>query len=662
MPGLSWYVQRVRKMGFAEYPYRFALILRKLEDRFFFRPFRPRFAPGPGAMNIPKADPAGIEALFPGIRTRVIEDAEKILRHRFEIFGIDAEFGNPIDWHLDPKTGRSWPLAFWGLIDYKDGETIGGIKFAWELNRLNHLPRLAAAFALSGDRRFRNEIFRQLESWRAANPYPKGINWIMGIELGIRIANVVWALRFLGAESLTEAEKQTVVSFVAVHARHLARYPSKHSSAANHSIAEAMGLFIAGSCFPGLAGSGAWKRAGRATMIREVERQIYPDGGGFEQSLPYLNFVQEMIIVFIEVCRVTGQDAPAGVEDRLRRSLLFLSHLVDRGGNVPAIGDGDDGFILKLWFGPHNHALGLLNAGAVILGESDWIPESASFDEFSALLLGPAAAKTWARLRSEARPGRPGSVLFPDSGLAVIRGLEPVDLVFVGNGGRLGAEPLGAHGHADALSFWLSAAGEPVFVDPGTYLFHGGGEWRNYFRSTAAHNTIRVDGLDQAEITSDFMFGRFYKIADPEFADIGDGVSWSAGHEGYRRLKDPVIHRRLVIFNRRLGRIEIDDVLRCRGRHYVESRFHFHPDRRVERRGDVYRITGAGANLDLQVDEKWIRQELVKGSLDPMGGWYSPSFNVLQETVTLVLGAWIEGNTTFNHAVTAEASGRPTEE
>jgi hypothetical protein len=648
-------------MDFVEYPYRLIQRLHRLEDRFFFKPSPVCPSQASGGMKIPKKDLAWIEARFPGIRSLVLEEAEKALRHRFDIFGIDAEFGDPIDWHLDPKTGRSWSLKFWGLIDYKDGETIGGIKFAWELNRLNHLPRLGVAFGLTGDRRFKEEIFRQMESWLAANPYPLGINWIMGIELGIRIANVVWALRFLGTENLTDREKEIVLSFIAVHARHLARYPSKYSSAANHSIAEAMGLYIAGSCFPGLAGSEIWKRTGRETMIREVERQIYPDGGGFEHSLPYLQFVLEMVIVFVQSCREAGDEVPGNIEDKLRRSMNFLARLIDRNGNLPLIGDGDDSRVLKLSYGHSGNTRWLINTGAVLLGEAAWISEEAEFDQTTALLLGPGAADVWPRLKSAGRPTPPGSSFFPDSGLAVVRGSTPLDLLFIGNGGRLGAEPLAGHGHADALSIWLSAAGKPVLVDPGTYLFHGGGKWRDYFRSTAAHNTIRVDKLDQAEILADFMYGRFYRIVDSRFADIGDSVSWSAEHDGYSRLKDPVAHRRSVLFDKLHDRIEIEDSLRCRGRHYIESRLHFHPERRVEREGDGFRISGGGPCLELRVDGKWTRRELLKGSLDPMGGWYSPSFNVLEETVTLLLGAWIEGDTTFCHTVSAGASGRKAE-
>jgi len=90
----------------------------------------------------------------------------------------------------------------------------------------------------------------------------------------------------------------------------------------------------------------------------------------------------------------------------------------------------------------------------------------------------------------------------------------------------------------------------------------------------------------------------------------------------------------------------------------VESRFHFHPGLSVAQEGDIYRIMGNGVALEFRVDRKWTQRKLLKGSLDPMAGWYSPSFNVLQETWSLVLSAWIEGDTTFSYSMMTGATGQ----
>jgi uncharacterized heparinase superfamily protein len=72
--------------------------------------------------------------------------------------------------------------------------------------------------------------------------------------------------------------------------------------------------------------------------------------------------------------------------------------------------------------------------------------------------------------------------------------------------GELGYLSIAAHGHADALAFTMSVAGKEILVDPGTYSYHTLPRWRNYFRGTAAHNTVVVDGKNQSVIGGNFMW------------------------------------------------------------------------------------------------------------------------------------------------------------
>jgi hypothetical protein len=58
----------------------------------------------------------------------------------------------------------------------------------------------------------------------------------------------------------------------------------------------------------------------------------------------------------------------------------------------------------------------------------------------------------------------------------------------------------GGHGHYDLLSVELAANGRALVLDPGRYTYHEGDpNLRRWFKGTAAHNTICVDGLDQTQ-------------------------------------------------------------------------------------------------------------------------------------------------------------------
>jgi len=202
MKQLNWYFNRLKIIPLREYPYRVNREIKKIIDRCLRNPQGKKFK-GPYDLNTGEHVVIDLQNTFPAFKDELISYADNVLAHKFDILGVSKDYGDAINWHLDPKTGRSWPLEYWGKIDYRDGNTIGGIKFAWELNRLHHFPRLAIAYSLTDKKEYKDEIFRQLLSWMKANPYPLGINWIMGIELGIRIVNLVYTLKFLGDDALS---------------------------------------------------------------------------------------------------------------------------------------------------------------------------------------------------------------------------------------------------------------------------------------------------------------------------------------------------------------------------------------------------------------------------------------------------------------------------
>jgi hypothetical protein len=643
--GLSWYWKRSKSVPFAEFPYRVAQFVKKKVDK-YGAGSKVHDTYDPSTVKIHKLDISDLVNVLPDSQQQVRAAADRILAHRFEIFGIPIEFGPQIDWHLDPKTLRSWPLLFWGDINYRDGQTIGGIKFAWELNRLHHLPIMAIANAVTSEQKYENEIFRQLRSWLKANPYPQGINWISGIELGIRLVNLVYTLKIL--PSPISSENHAVLSqFVSLHANHLYRYPSKYTSGANHAVAEALGLFAAGISFPGLQNSRRWKNFGKEVLEREVTRQIYPDGSSFEHSVPYLQFVFDHFLVYLLLCREHGEAYPDYVTERMKASLRFIRTIMDSGGNYPAIGDDDSGYLLKLWFGAHNNFLSILNTGAVLFERPMLVDDATRLDSKTLLLLGGEAKLTETKPVQSEGNRDPTHRYYDNAGLAVIKSDKPVELIFVGNSGPLGLRPLAAHGHADALSFWLSVDGNPVFVDAGTYLYHSGGIWRDYFRSTAAHNTVRIDGENQATISSDFIFDDFYDVFDVDLTKDRSKVVWTAKHNGYRRLADPVTHQRTVTYEAEEQLMVVKDHIGCTSQHLVECFFHLHPDCRVTVKGNEIQIGLNNITLRMQVDELWSEIDLIKGDVYCRGGWYSRRFNELQETVTVKLSAKVAGNSSF---------------
>jgi len=646
MNKLAWYYYRIKRIPIAEYPYRFILTGKKIHDRFTKKP-KKRQTPVSYQETRLKISTLDIADIFSEKKNEIINHADDILNHNFNIFGIVRNFGDPINWSLDPKTGNTWPLEFWGKIKYRDGKTIGGIKFAWELNRLHHLPQLALVFSLTGNPKYKEEIFTQLKSWIKSNPYPKGINWIMGIELGIRITNVVYTLKFLGEAQLKPEQQKLISQFIFIHANHLYRYPSKHTSGGNHAISEALGLFITGLCFPKMRKAHKWKRFGKNVLEREIVRQIYPDGSSFEHSIPYLQFIVDHYLIYYLLCKQHNEAYDPVIEKRLKASFEFIHSILDENANYPSIGDNDDGHLLKIWFGTHNNFSSLLNTGAILFNRPEWLRDKSKLDHKTQLLLGKSAQNILNQKKAGLTTNLPDTKFFKHSGLAVIRDNTHPKVLFIGNSGPLGLRPLAGHGHADALSFWISVDGKPIFIDPGNYLYHSGSEWRNYFRSTSAHNTITVDKNDQAKMVADFIFSNFYKIKDPLLKENPESILWSAGHDGYKKINDPVSHIRTVKYLKKKRQFIIKDELKCTGKHWIECFFHFYPACSVKTKNNIYYIFCGDIKVQLEIDKNWINQKLLIGNYNPLSGWFSAGFNQLVETNTLLLSTKIEGQKSF---------------
>ena len=602
-------------------------------------------------MNLPGVDLGGAAGIFPGLEAELTAQARHVVAHRFTVFGIDVAFGPAIDWHLDPKTGRRWPLEFWGDIDYRDGTKIGGIKFAWELNRLYHLPLLALAHGVTREALYRRELFAQLASWLAANPYPKGINWISGIELGIRLVNLTYALMLLGADGVSAAERRIVFEFVQLHGRHLYRYPSRHSSCANHAIAEALGLYVAGASFPGMPEAADWKRRGRSTLEEQIPRQIHADGGSFEYSVPYLAFVVEHVLLYWLFSRHNG-DTPGGpVEARLCAALELLSSLTDSRGNYPSIGDSDDGCVLKLLQEPHRNHLSLLNAGAVLFNKPQWLSHGAVYDLKTYCLLGADSHRRWGRLRESAPQRHTEARHFAESGWVVIRD-RTHEALFVGNSSPLGLRPLGGHGHADALSS-MALCPRPAFS-------RGSGHLSLSRRGRVASLFSRHRGPQHHPGGRSRIKHRSYPTSCSDDSMRSKRSAWrrrtesSFGPRGMMpiaRSRDPVVHRRVVAYDAHQGCLTVEDTLQCQRRHAVECFFHFAPDCSVSVVQAVATVRSGDVQITLEMDPAWSSCRCVRGQTEPILGWYSPRFNEKTESCTIVCHKNIEQTAMFRTTI-----------
>lgn len=576
--------------------------------------------------------------------------ADSILHGSFHVFAMDhAQLGFPPKWNMDPKTGVTAPLVFGKSLDYRNPRNVGDIKYLWEINRHLELVTLAQAWHLSGDARYLDGCRVLLDSWFGQAPYPFGVNWCSSLEHAIRLANWSFAWHLLGADGSPlfmgqdgEAFRLRWLRSVYQHCHFIAGHLSRHSSANNHLMGEATGLLIASLTWPMWEETGAWRSGAQEELEREATLQTYSDGVNKEQAAWYHHAVADMMLVAGLVARANGADFGVSYWQRLQSMLEFLASIMDVGGNVPQIGDADDGLLVRLDpardFDPFRS---LLASGAVLFERADFRLKAQSLDDKSRWLLGDAAAATFEAL--EADPGTvplPVRREFPQGGYFILgQDFETRDEVrIVADAGPLGYLSIAAHGHADALSFTLSAAGRPILIDPGTFAYHTERRWRDYFRGTSAHNTLRVDGEDQSIAAGNFLWLQHAQARVESFEATEDSVRMVASHTGYERLEDPVCHRRTWVYERRLRKLRITDEVTCRRAHRLEWFWHFAPGCGVSVDANTLVARRDGVTLTLTWPSA-LAARLVTASEHPPLGWYSSTLDRKQPAITAVMEA-----------------------
>ncbi|MCC7315597.1 MAG: alginate lyase family protein [Planctomycetes bacterium] len=577
-------------------------------------------------------------------RQAILTRVEKILSHRITLFDLaDCDLGKEINWNYEYKAGVQTPLEASDAVDYRSYSVTGDCKFVWELNRHHHLVVLGRAYRVTGDLRFAVEIVKQIESWMRQSPFGHGMNWRSPLELGIRLINWVWALELIQPSgALSTAFLERLLRIVHLHMWEISRKYSHYSSANNHVIGEAAGVFIASSYFGNLRGSEKWRGLSQEILAREIEAQTYPDGGHREQAMGYQLFVMEFFLLAGLVARNTGNDFQESYWERLRMMFRFVSAHCEAGGSPTYFGDCDDGYVLELG-GRGDAVKSLLDAGGRVLGDTGIAIED-SISERAFWLLGPdieASEEGNGTYRDEVLRCH----AFPDSGRYLIQcgrrgNADSISVEF--DCGELGFGPLAAHGHADALSITLRVGGIDVLVDPGTYDYFSYPDWRDYFRSTEAHNTVVVDGANQSEILGPFLWGRRARSTCMDWSPEANGGKVIGRHDGYQKGRVPVIHEREVRVLGQVRRIHCLDRLRGQGMHRTAVMYHFSEDCDIVACSKTsYRVLVASlpVEIGLEFSEPAV---LVSAEEGPGPGWLSRSYHRRTSVPCLrVFAEWI---------------------
>ncbi|HTV54119.1 MAG TPA: alginate lyase family protein [Terriglobia bacterium] len=534
---------------------------------------------------------------LPNRAQNILDHAERACRHQFDLLGYkNIDYGKVIDWHLDAVNGKRAPHKVWYKIPFLDFSIAGDHKVVWELNRHQHLVTLAKAYLLTREDRFALELLRQWQHWRKENRYPMGINWASSLEVGFRTLSWIWVSQLLGFASGGLKQFQSdLLEGLALNGRHLERYLSIYWSPNTHLLGEGVALFFVGTLYPALESAPRWRELGWRTVIEQAERQVERDGTHFERSVYYHVYALDFFLHARLLAGANGISVPGTLDRTIQKMMEFLLGL-GQAGPVPRFGDDDGGRVFDPQRNNGRSLLDPLSLGAVLFDRADFKSASPGLTEEALWLLGPGSAD-----RFDATPSvvpAANSRSFPAGGFYVMANSEialagenrdspqtaDAVMLMVHDESRrqmvVRAGPLGAgncgHGHADALSVHLAAGGEEWLVDPGTFKYVSSEPDRATFRATAAHNTLQVDGLSQAEPRGPFTWQLLPKVRVDHWIRGEAFDLFEGSHNGYERLQQPVTHRRWIFHLKRDFWL-IRDIAEGVGEHQLDLSWHFGP-------------------------------------------------------------------------------------
>ncbi|MFT6835588.1 MAG: hypothetical protein ACJA0H_001628 [Francisellaceae bacterium] len=595
---IKWYFNRLKAMEPSEILDRVIFTVRKKKWSYS----RPKIKEKPNLSNV-RFNDSFIEALSPILEVEkdgIIKEADQYLDHYWLFFDLNKKESD-INWHFDPQYEKIAPSIFTFSINHRLESLVGNIKNTWEKNRHHHLTIMASAYYLTKDEKYALEVKHQLISWVDQNRFLQGVNWSHPLEHGVRLISWVYIYHFLKTSAYHEelfGSDGVLWQSILEHQKFIEWTYSKGSSANNHLIGEMAGLFIASNVWPVFSQSSSWSRLSESILERELVRQTYADGVNRELAFSYQYFVLEFSLLSLFFNR-------GNFSEEFKKILVRKKFFIDQMKHIllhdPNYGDGDEGMALQVVPIMHDR-MGWIKSMFDFLKLAE---DKISKDFFLSKEAGLAAIK-W-HLEDE-RVMR----LFFDFG-------------------PLGMGTMAAHGHADSLNITLTFNEEPILIDPGTYCYHDNLKFRSYFRSTLAHNTIALAGLDQSKQIGPFLWSD-HAMGTLEAFNFKDKMyEIIASHNGYLGAFK-IIHRRRLVTT--INGLKIEDILEGEGEHLVTLSFHFYPNVKVSRKEDIFLLESGKSILRLEPEEN-LTFKIVKGN--DTAGWYSKHFGTKAATCTLVM-------------------------
>lgn len=452
------------------------------------------------------------------------------------------------DWSAGFQTDEKWPRQFSYALEYKQKDEIGDARTNWELNRHFQFVNIAKCYYLTEDEQYLKKFESLFYDWNENNYFLEGISWTSVMEVGIRLSSWIYSYCILSRCKDVSEELLTHLNIGIINmADYVYQHYSRFSSANNHLIVEAYSFGLVGI----LTGYNVWKDTAIEIFSNEFYRQNYRDGINKELSLHYQAFYMEAVALFVRAMQCNHMQMPKDWNGILVNMSRYLSQCVAKHGEIVEFGDDDEGKILNIGnLQTSEYYQYILQLMGLVLEErySDY---SQTSENIKWLYTEQVIQKNLEKLQYD----NTKSVCYLEGGNSILKSQDQNITIGIDHA-ELGFGNIAAHGHADALSFQMYVKGVPLFVDPGTYIYHIDRKERDAFRKTINHNTLSLDGNDQSKMLGSFLWGERAEVTllKHQLDENRDYIV--ASHDGY----SPLVHERSFLFDKHQLLIIEDDV------------------------------------------------------------------------------------------------------
>ncbi len=560
----------------------------------------------------------------------ILEDAQDVLDRK--IYGY--QFPGEIDWHFNPT-----------------GDAAHDNEWSWSLYRFIFWQPLARAYALTGDEKYPLEALSQLrgflkawpledflrdeEGYIAAHQYPS-YPW-RHIETAMRLytAFIPCLTAFRESAAFDRDAWADFLSAVCDHANFLVTHYTNHEKSSNWLTMETSALLQCALMFPELKDARQWFRCGYQRVMHELRYSFDNDGVHMERTTIYHMVAAIAYMQACRLCELNGVPVAPYAWDTLTRACEFIMRQIKPDFSNPMIGDADRDDLLA-----RRSDISLYEGMNLSMDPFD-LNEMRAFFRQMAEKTGRQDFLYFASCRRKGAPPAQRNFSMAEAGIHIMRtGWEAGDSYFHIHGVQLERGEKSTHSHNDTGHFELHIAGEDILLDGGRYIYNQSvwKDWRHYFLSAKAHNTLYVDDLTMGAVPGVSRV-RGVRLFLHRFEETPGWAVIDVSHNGYVFTDDPVFHRRRAI------RLEkdvyvLDDCVTGLGLvpHDFRLFFNFAPGE----------LTGAGNEWHYRTPKgrKYVFRALssvpcqalsLHGSENPIGGWVSYGYGLREAAPQLQL-------------------------